>query len=495
MPVTAGVRLAKPRAMFDREAEWSALAAFAADRGPGPTLGTVAGRRRQGKTYLLEALTRATGGFYFGAQDATEAETLRALGDRLAEHTGVPASMRLRGWEGAVGSLLALGDGAPLPVVLDGFPDLVRQSPSLPSVIHSAFLRPHDRGRAGRVRLILCGSALPVMDKLFGRASPLRGLARLRLSVGPLDFRQAARFWAVEDPRLAVLTHAVVGGTPAYRHDYVCDDVPSGADDFDDWVCRTVLNPRVPLYREARHLLEEEADHWDRGLCHSTLAAVASGYTTRGEVAERLGRPLTEASRALALLQDFGLLEGEPDAFRPGVRRYRITEPLMTFDHAVVAPHRSALDVEDVAAVWGRARRTFDTAVVPPHFAHLCRAWAASFAAPETFGASPAEVFRGSLSGRERGTAPGADVVVRGRAEGRPGPLLSVGTACWGEEMDIHHLEGLRTLLARLASQGEDVGAARPACYSGAGFSPELRAAERRGEVMLVGLGRLYAGH
>jgi hypothetical protein len=50
---------AKPEAMFDREAEWEALVAFACDPQPGPTLGVVRGRRRQGKTYLLEALAKA----------------------------------------------------------------------------------------------------------------------------------------------------------------------------------------------------------------------------------------------------------------------------------------------------------------------------------------------------------------------------------------------------------------------------------------------------
>lgn len=35
---------------------------------------------------------------------------------------------------------------------------------------------------------------------------------------------------------------------------------------------------------------------------------------------------------------------------------------------------------------------------------------------------------------------------------------------------------------------------ARPACFSGKGFTPELRAAERRDEFVLVDLERLCAG-
>jgi uncharacterized protein len=48
---------AKPPDMFDRDEEWAALSRFAADERPGATLGVVSGRRRQGKTFLLDALT------------------------------------------------------------------------------------------------------------------------------------------------------------------------------------------------------------------------------------------------------------------------------------------------------------------------------------------------------------------------------------------------------------------------------------------------------
>src|SRR6478735_9267623 len=72
--------LGKPSHVFDREREWQALADFAADPRPEATLGIVSGRRRQGKTYLLRSLAAATGGFFFEAAEATEAESLRMFG-------------------------------------------------------------------------------------------------------------------------------------------------------------------------------------------------------------------------------------------------------------------------------------------------------------------------------------------------------------------------------------------------------------------------------
>ncbi|MCA1703028.1 MAG: ATP-binding protein, partial [Actinobacteria bacterium] len=55
------------------------LLRFCTDPSPGATLGVVSGRRRQGKSYLLQALCSALDGFYFGATEATEAESLRQL--------------------------------------------------------------------------------------------------------------------------------------------------------------------------------------------------------------------------------------------------------------------------------------------------------------------------------------------------------------------------------------------------------------------------------
>lgn len=65
----------KPAEIFDRDYEWSALTRFNGDEQPRATLGVVSGRRHQGKTFLLDAACRAAGGFYFGAIEATDAES------------------------------------------------------------------------------------------------------------------------------------------------------------------------------------------------------------------------------------------------------------------------------------------------------------------------------------------------------------------------------------------------------------------------------------
>jgi len=94
----------------------------------------------------------------------------------------------------------------------------------------------------------------------------------MELIVKPLGYQESARFWGIDDPRLAVLVHPIVGGTPAYRREFVAGDAPDSLGDFDSWVLRTVLNPQVPLFREARYLLAEETETRDVALYHAVLA-------------------------------------------------------------------------------------------------------------------------------------------------------------------------------------------------------------------------------
>ena len=60
------------------------VVSFATDAQADATLGVVGGRRRQGKSYLFQALAEALGGIYFPALQLTEAVSLRLFTDESA---------------------------------------------------------------------------------------------------------------------------------------------------------------------------------------------------------------------------------------------------------------------------------------------------------------------------------------------------------------------------------------------------------------------------
>ena len=294
----------KPADIFDRDREWSQLSDFIEEERPGATLAVVSGRRRQGKSFLLAAGCQQAGGFYFSAQEATEAESLSLIGAALTRYLDPVAPITPAAWPAVIDILLRLGRERALPVVIDEFPYLARVSPALPSMIQAAYAPRRPERAESRTRLLLCGSALSFMGRLLSGSAPLRGRASLDLTVQTLDYRLAAQFWGLTDPRLAFLVHAVVGGTPAYRTEMIRYDAPLDLADFDAWVSRTILSPGSPMFLEARYLLAEEPDLRDTALYHSVLAAIAVGNTGRGGIAGHVGRKSNELSHPLTVLED-----------------------------------------------------------------------------------------------------------------------------------------------------------------------------------------------
>jgi AAA+ ATPase superfamily predicted ATPase len=480
----------KPGHLFDREAEWKGLVSFAADARPGATLGVVSGRRRQGKSYLLQAVASALGGIYFPALELTEAVSLRLFADELIRFSGSPVP-RFRDWLEAIPYLFRLTGDRALPVVIDEFPFLVKASPALPSIIQREF-GPGGSGSASRARLLLCGSAMSVMGGLLSGRAPLRGRAGLELIVHPFGYRDAARFWQISDPKLAVLVHSVVGGTPAYRRELAREDTPADLADFDAWLIRTVLNPQSPLFREARYLLAEETEIRDPSLYHSVLAAVAEGNRTSGGIASYIGRKSNEVAHPLRVLEDCRLLIREPDLFRSGRARYRITEPLIAFYQAIMSRDWARLELGDGPTVWRGAQPRFLSQVTGPHFEAICRDYAIT-ADPGVFGGPPGEVGSGVVSDPANRTQIEIDVAVLAPAEhGLPRRILSLGEVKWDRVMDLRHVERLRRARDLLTVKGFDTRGTLLCCYSGAGFSSELRAVQGD-EIHLIGLDQIYA--
>ncbi len=482
----------KPSWIFDRERDWQALAEHVERARAVPSLGLVSGRRRQGKTFMLTALAKAVGGFYFAADEATASDSLRRFSDALGAFSGAPVQFAT--WDDAISYLFSLPGDRPLPLVIDEFPMLIRANQALPSILQ----RHLDAGQSpaaapNYARLLLCGSAMSVMGSLLAGQAPLRGRAGLELVLKPLDFRHAARFWGVADPWTAVLLHAIVGGTPAYRRQFVRDDAPAGPDDLDDWVCRTVLNPATPLFREARYLLAEDVGARDPGLYHSVLGAIANGNATNGGIANYVGRRSPEIAHPLNVLEDAGLVCRDLDMFRKGRSTYRIAEPLITFYQSIMRPQWAALELGAARQVWEGYRARFLAAVVGPHFEQMCRDWLAG--ADGVLPELPAIVGSGVTPGSASRDQVQVDVVALSPSwPGQKQRVLSLGEAKWGKCLGLRHLDRLASAKEILAGHGLDTSEAVLGLYSGAGFDDDLRAtAAARRDVLLVDAARLYA--
>lgn len=457
------------------------------------TLGLVYGRRRIGKSTLLEDIARAYEGFYWEATRGDSAVHLERLGGALGAHLGV-GRVALDNWEEALAQLLRLGKDQPLPVIIDEFGYLLEADPALDSVLAGALGPAARRAHGGRSRLILCGSAMALMGALTAGEAPLRGRCGLELVMHPFDYRAAARQWGLgEDLALATRLYAVIGGVIGYATDMVDHDLPANAGDFDRWVAQRVLSPAAPLHYEATTLLAEDPtlSAASASTLHSILGAIANGAVTAGTVANRLRPSVSNLDPALKRLIATGFVVRHEDPIRARRPRYALADPFLQFHYALLEPHGRLLRDRQAGTVWAhRLAASFDSRVRGPVFEEQARLWVRRYACDETLGGPPDYVGPSSIA--IDGAEQQLDVVVAVGA-GAPAArsVLAVGEAKAGERIDRGHLVRLERARAAL---GVQAAGARLLLF-GADFSPELRSvAAGRSDTELVDLERLYRG-
>ena len=486
----------RPADVFNREAEWRDLAAFAISPTRRLNVGLVYGRRRQGKSFLLRALTARTEGVYHQALEEERAGALERFGARLAERTELSGGrFAIRDWEEGFAALLRTAEGRqPLVVVLDEFPYLLRGSPELPSLIQRlADDTAATRGPA--VRLILCGSAMSVMTSLLSGARALRGRATLDLVLDPFDYRAARSFWEIEQVDLAFQVHAILGGTPGYRD--LLEGGPRSTRALARWLAAGVLNPSHALFREADYLLAEEPGITDRGLYNSVLAAIARGDRTPGKVAAALGRDEGALRHPLRMLEEARLIARDQDVLLQRRPQLRVTDPILRFHHAIVRTNLAPLEERRAAEVWTSAADTFSSQVLGPHFEEMARTWTARHASERTMGGRVERVGMTVLNDREERTRHQVDVVALGPGGRRRKTVRLLGEAKGSVRPmtagDLRRLERVRSLLSTAGRA--DVSTARLALFARSGFTDDLlREAGRRTDVELIDLHRLYEG-
>jgi len=491
--------LERPAGLFDRVTEWDDLVRFATEPSTSFRIGVVSGRRRQGKSFVLDAIAQRVGGIYYQALEEESAPALERLGAAIAADRGLPGgSLSFPDWSALLRTLAEPATPSPRLVVIDEYPYLLAKSPEVASAIQLA----HDEARLGKhppLRLVLCGSAMSVMAGLLSGQRALRGRAVLDLVIDPFDFREAAAFWGVEeDPSLAFLLFCVVGGTPGYR-DLLEMGPPTSVADFPAWLARGVLNPSHAMFRETDYLLAEEPGLTDRAIYQSALAAIAAGRTTSGAVAGALGRPETSITHVLDGLERARFIERADDILRSRRPILRITDAMLGFQHAVIRPDLHRFESRQTAAAWSDAAARFESGVVGPAFEGIARAWTSRYASLDTLGGVAARV--GSTvvndgAGRSRLEIDVVAVDVRSDVEPGVNPaLLLIGEAKSGPDprgiAELRRLERAKELLAGRARTERT----RLAIFAAGGFTADLRSeVARRSDVVLVDLERLYAG-
>ncbi len=342
-----------PAQFVDRENQIRELRALA-DSGR-PHLALMYGRRRVGKTFLLEHAWEGRRVFYFLAADATpelnRSELLRELSS-FSGRSMTPEDYPT--WRTVVRLFADLASEDPLIVVLDEVQYLMGGSDDLVSQLAAVW----DREVRGRPLLIcLSGSHVSVMEQLLGGGQALFGRQSWSERLQPFDYRDAARMVPWYALREQALAYAIFGGTPRYLA-AIEEDEPLAAA-----AQRTLLSPRGEIHLQLQHVIEQERGIRAIGEYRAILAATAGGRTHR-DIAALTGVDPSMVRKVLDTLDELGYTwrERNFDAGRNAEWQYWTADNALAFYYRFVHPNRSRLELGEVAQVWEhRIRPNLDT--------------------------------------------------------------------------------------------------------------------------------------
>lgn len=496
----------KPSDVFDRDEEWADLTDFAGSSLPGLRIAIVYGRRRQGKSYLLRRLADDAGGLYHLATEQTEQISLRRFGDSLATWAGLSSgAFGFGGWEQALGTAMevmatAPGRESPPLLVIDEFPYLSQETPGLPSIIQGLYdrLGPGAGGRGAPLRLVLCGSAISVMEDLLSGARALRGRGALQLRIRPFGYRDARAYWGIESPGAAFAHNAIVGGTPGYRELVLNPEVPEDPGQLGRWLARNVLRPVMPLFDESRRVVHEDPRIRDSATYSSVLAVVAAGESSPTKIGGLLGRPATSLEHQLSMLASAGFIERRHDLLLDRRPVITVTDPLIRFHQLVIEPYLADLEAGRAGRVWDEAGHTVESKIFGPHFEALAAEWVTRYAYAEA-GLTVGPVGQTVVACRQHKIGHEVDVVAlaRGSLPRTAGAAIAfIGEAKYRDrQAGLAELRRLEHIGDLLTASGHDARAAVLGLFSGAGFTRELEAEAARGsgQILLADLDTLYS--
>ena len=313
------------------------------------------GRRRVGKTELLQQLCEGRRAVYFLAAQVREKDNLRAFRDALKEGLGDPLldTIEFPDWSAALGFAAERAGDERLVLVLDEFPYLCESTKGLPSQLQKFW---DTRGKKSSLMLVLCGSQVSFMEKeVLAERSPLFGRRTGQRRLAPLEPHEALAFhptWSVRD---RVLTYGILGGMPAYLRRF------RESRSIEANLMAEVLRPEGYLFDEVNFLLRTELS--SPATYNSILAAVAQGCDRVGDIALHVGVDSTTAGKYLHVLRELQLIARDipitdPDPLRSRKGRYRIADRFLAFHFRHVQPNVSLIHA-------GRGRRVYEEFIAP----------------------------------------------------------------------------------------------------------------------------------
>ncbi|MEA1905440.1 MAG: ATP-binding protein [Euryarchaeota archaeon] len=280
----------------NREAELATLRERFNNRGA--EFIVVYGKRRIGKSMLLQKFMEGARGIYFFCRIESQKEMLKRFSSQIAEEMDMEylKEAPFTTWDSLLDFFIGnMPDN--FAIVFDEFPYAVSANPTLPSIFQDYL---DTKLKETNLKIIICGSSVTMMESLLGYKSPLYGRRTAQMNIDQMNFKNSCKFMENYSLDEKITVYSICGGTPAYLREF--GDAPLARCIEDK-----IFKQDAFMYNEVPFLLREELK--EPRVYFSILNAISIGKTTLSEIVNHTGYEKGVITKYLSVLSDLKLTD------------------------------------------------------------------------------------------------------------------------------------------------------------------------------------------
>lgn len=435
------------------------------------------GRRRVGKTALINEFCKGKPTVYFSALSASSQENLEALSKAICtcKNPDSPVAPTYRSYEDALDEITTMAKQQRLVFVIDEYPYLAKAEKSFSSRLQHII---DHQWQDSQLYLILCGSSMSFMEyQVLGYESPLYGRRTAQFKIQALTYREMTQFHPSLSLQDQALLYGVTGGIPHYINKLDIED------DLDAALLENLFSTSSYLFEEPENLLKQELR--EPAIYNSVISAIAGGASRLNEIATKVGLESGICTKYLKVLLDLGILKKEtPITEKPGKKTiYGIDDNFFRFWYRFVPRNMSIISAGRMGHVYEQAVKKYYPDYMGLVFEKMCQEYLIRYAKDLPILLSTVGQWWGTDSKTRKEVQ--IDIV------GTPveGNEYLIGSCKYrNEKIGMDELE----LIQKYASVFRKDGVFHYFIFSKGGFTPALLEAGEKGEVTLLTLEELY---
>ena len=306
------------------------------------------GRRRVGKTTLINEFIKDKDAVYFTGIESTSKDNLENFSRSIAalNNANTDNAPVYKDFRSALIDIDALAQSRKIVLVIDEYPYLARSYRPISSLLQELIDTKFKNN--ANLFIILCGSSMSFMEKqVLGYQSPLYGRRTAQFHIRPFTFYEAAAYYKNFNNEDLAVIYGITGGIPLYMS-FITDTLS-----LKDNIINTFLTPSGYMYEEPFNLLNQELR--EPAMYNAIIRAVATGSSRISEIASKVGIENAAATSYVDKLIELGIIEKEVPAGTAGKSRksiYGIKDGMFRFWYKFIPENNILVQRNMPEAAW-----------------------------------------------------------------------------------------------------------------------------------------------